>query len=352
VRSIALILAAPSSMEDLLEPPLSTQVAPKSRRRGITSRSWRFNRILVPVDFSRPSLNAISYALAVSRQFGGDLRVLHVVDTTQFPPPTLLTLPLLPQSELERRLTRQLQAVVLKYGTDGDVSALPLRTGTAYEEICAAARELKAELIVIATHGYTGYKHLFLGSTAERVVQHSPCPVLVVRPHVRHWNGAKDTRTRRRFRPTKILVPTDFSGCSQAAFDCGVRLARNFKAELCLVHVINPHAYPFGDKYAALDPAELMQETEGAAQKQMRSMAAKAKARYSVRVIHGSPAVEICNVADEDVDLIVIATHGRTGLGHVLIGSVAEHVVRYAHCPVLVIPSRPDPKSPKECDQT
>jgi nucleotide-binding universal stress UspA family protein len=69
-------------------------------------------------------------------------------------------------------------------------------------------------------------------------------------------------------------------------------------------------------------------------------MAARAKTAYSVQVIHGSPAAEICNAANEDVDLIVISTHGRTGIGHILIGSIAEHVVRQAHCPVLVIPAR------------
>ena len=109
--------------------------------------------------------------------------------------------------------------------------------------------------------------------------------------------------------------------------------------------MITPHAFPFGDKYTALDPAQLLQEMEDAAQKRMRSMAARAKARYSVRLIHGSPAVEICNAANEDADLIVISTHGRTGLGHILIGSVAEHVVRHAHCPVLVIPVSPKLKS-------
>jgi universal stress protein A len=192
---------------------------------------------------------------------------------------------------------------------------------------------------------------MFLGSTAERVVQHSPCPVLVVRQPISRSNGAVDLRTRTGFELTTILVPTDFSKCSQAAFEYGLQLARDFNAELRLVHVINPHAYPFGDLYAALDPAQLLRETEYAAQKQMRLMAAKAKARYLVRVLHGSPAIEICNAANEDVDLVVISTHGRTGLGHILIGSVAEHVVRYAHCPVLVIPSRPSLKSRKERNQ-
>ena len=146
-------------------------------------------------------------------------------------------------------------------------------------------------------------------------------------------------------------MPTDFSECSRVGFNYALQLARDFKAELRLVHVINPHWYPFGDKYAALDAARLMNEAAGAAHKQMRSMAARANVRYSVQVIHGSPAARICNAAKEDTDLIVICTHGRTGPGHLLIGSVAEHVVRYAHCPVLVIPAgkfRTRPNSPTQ----
>jgi nucleotide-binding universal stress UspA family protein len=235
---------------------------------------------------------------------------------------------------------KRLSAIALKYRTDGKMSALDPRTGTAYEETCATAREIKADLIVIATHGYTGYKHMFFGSTAERVVQHSACPVLVVRLHARHWNGAGDARTRTGFRLAKILIPTDFSNCSKTAFTYASVLARDFRAELRLVHVINPHWYPFGDKYAALDAAQLMEEASRAARKQMCSIAATSNVRYSVRVIHGSPAIEICHAANEDVDLIVISTHGRTGIGHVLIGSTAEHVVRHARCPVLVIPAR------------
>ena len=134
----------------------------------------------------------------------------------------------------------------MKYRTDANVAALEPRIGITYEEICAAARELKADLIVLATHGYTGYKRVFLGSTAERVVQHSPCPVLVVRHHLNRWNEAGDLRSRTGFELTKILVPIDFSKYSKTAFKYGLQLTRDFDAELRLVHVINPHAYPFG----------------------------------------------------------------------------------------------------------
>ena len=325
-------------MKYLLDPPTVTPAVPKSPRSR--PRSPRFEQILVPIDFSPPSLKAIPYALAISRQFRANVHLLHISDVTQQPPPTLLTLPVVPQSEWNRRLMNRLQALAKRYRTDGDISALEPRIGTAYEEICFVARELKADLIVLATHGYTGYKRMFLGSTAEKIVQHSPCPVLVVRDHPNRGNGGVDLRTGTGFGLGKILVPTDFSECSLMAFEYALQLARDFNAELRLVHVINPHAYPFGDEYVALDAAQLMRETEYAKQKQMRSMVTKARTRYSVRVVHGSPAVEICNAANEDADLIVISTHGRTGLGHLLIGSVAEHVVRQAHCPVLVIPAR------------
>ena len=337
-------------MKDLVDPPVTTGKT-KPQRRKAAFGPQRFNRILVPIDFSRYSLKAIPYALAISRQFGADVHLLHITDVAQQPPPTLLTLPLVPQSEWDRRLMKRLAALVVKYRTDGKVAALEPRIGTAYEEICAVAQEIKADLIVIATHGTTGYKRLLLGSVAERVVRHSPCPVLVVRQHLVRGNGAAHLRTRTGFELARILVPTDFSDCSELAFQYAHQLAREFDAELRLVHVINPHAFPFGDKYTALDPAQLLRETDAAAQKQMRSIGSKAGARYSVRVIHGSPAVEICHDANDDADLIVISTHGRTGLGHLLIGSVAEHVVRYAHCPVLVIPSRLTLQSVKEPNQ-
>ena len=244
-------------MKSLLDAPIPTQRMPKPRHGNSSSRARRFSRILLPIDFSGPSLKAIPYALAISRQFGAEVHLLHVTDVAQQPPPTLLTLPLVPQSEWNRRFMKRLQALARKYRTNGNVSALEPRTGTAYEEICAAARELKADLIVIATHGYTGYERAFLGSTAERVVQHSRCPVLVVRQHISRWNGAADPRTSTGFRLRSILAPTDFSECSRAGFDYAVQLARDFKAELQLVHVINPHLYPFGDKYAALDPVQI-----------------------------------------------------------------------------------------------
>jgi len=112
-----------------LDRPIPAQVSRKPRSYIRTSRPLRFNRILVPIDFSRPSLKAIPYALAVSRQFAADVHLLHVVDTSQLPPPTLMTLPLVPQVEWNRRFMKRLRAIALKYRTAGNVSVLSPREG-------------------------------------------------------------------------------------------------------------------------------------------------------------------------------------------------------------------------------
>jgi nucleotide-binding universal stress UspA family protein len=302
------------------------------RQSIVKPRPIRVRRILVTTDFSRPSLAAIPYALAVARHFDAQLHLLHVVDTAQFSSKSLL-LPLISPAELSRPLLNRLRGIALKFSQDGEIHVMKPREGRVYNEICESARKLRTGLIVIATHGFTGFQHAWLGSTAERVVQHSPCPVLVVRQRSHRLRKGK-------IRLRRILVPLDFSDCSQVAFDCGARLAREFHSELLLVHVIDPMCYPLGDEYGGVHSARLMEEERASAESEMNKLARNEKARCSVRIAEGSPAREICQLAKRDVDLIIAPTHGRTGLGHVLIGSVAERVVRHANCPVLVIPVR------------
>ena len=297
-------------------------------------------RILVPIDFSRESLKSIPYALAISRQFGADVHLLHVLDTSQYLSPSLMSLTAVVRAEWNERLKARLKKLASRYRTGGLLHVLEPAEGVAYKEICSAARHLGADLILVATHGYTGFRRAFLGSTAERIVQHSSCPVLIVRHRRLTWAARNGHRADTAFTLNKILVPTDLSDCAKVAFTYAVDLAREFHAQLSLVHVINPNAYPFGDEFAALHAAQLIREASRAARKKMGEMLAKTGVRYTARVEHGLPAREICAAAKRDVDLIVTSTHGRTGLGHVLIGSVAEHIVRCAHCPILVIPAR------------
>jgi nucleotide-binding universal stress UspA family protein len=137
--------------------------------------------ILVPVDFSDPSHQAFRYAARLAQHFGSEITLLHVVQRTSVAPfpevaPYLDNI----EEDLENA-ERSLQTLARQKTLKSFAVQTAVRTGLAAHEIVEAARDLDSDLIVIATHGYTGWKHLCIGSTTERVVRTAPCPVFVVR---------------------------------------------------------------------------------------------------------------------------------------------------------------------------
>jgi nucleotide-binding universal stress UspA family protein len=149
--------------------------------RTQASRKLIPNRILVPVDFSETSLEAWTYALEYAGQFGAELVLLHVVE----PAPFVSDLKNVLVAKSDQEVAQAAQLKLDEIAPSDSKLASPVkkivRIGRAYQEITDAAKQQKANLIIISTHGYTGLKHTLLGSTAERVVQHAPCPVLIVR---------------------------------------------------------------------------------------------------------------------------------------------------------------------------
>jgi universal stress protein A len=141
-----------------------------------------FEKILVPVDFSSLSKKAFQYALRLAQQFKTELALIHVLEPAV--PPTFEGLPIAPPypDAGSPGAARSLRTLISSARTAGVPKAKSLfRRGLASHEIVEAAKDLDVDLIVIATHGYTGWKHFCIGSTAERVVRAAPCPVLVVR---------------------------------------------------------------------------------------------------------------------------------------------------------------------------
>ena len=138
----------------------------------------------------------------------------------------------------------------------------------------------------------------------------------------------------------KIICPTDFSETSGKALDYALFLAKAHEAQLVLLHVVD-HLHGF-DHYEilALTPMEIAQKMEKRANQQLDELMDRIKGSVTAEkaVRNGKTSVEICEAArDTQADIIIIGSHGRTGLSHVLIGSVAETVVRHADCPVLVV---------------
>lgn len=144
--------------------------------------------------------------------------------------------------------------------------------------------------------------------------------------------------------PQKILVPVDFSDPSQHALDYAIELAQAFQARLFLLHVIEPPVvggWPGGMGMGAAY-GEVMEQMEADASRHLEDdveRGRKAGLTCAGEVLHGSPFQQIVEVADQkQMDLIVMGTHGHTGLKRFFLGSVAENVVRMAACPVLVTP--------------
>ena len=141
----------------------------------------------------------------------------------------------------------------------------------------------------------------------------------------------------------KILLPTDFSGCANFALPYAAAIARATKATIICVHVVEPVVPAVG--YTGLaEPmpiADISDQLEDSAERQLPKLAECeecAGLNLEEIIVHGDPAAEIVRVAQEQkVDLIVISSHGRTGLGRIIFGSTAEAVVRHANCPVLVV---------------
>lgn len=143
----------------------------------------RIQRILVPIDFSEHSKNALRHAIFYAKHFEAELLLIYVVEPAVYPADLSFGQVAFPNIEKELRLrgAEELDELARKQvGKRAGVRTL-VRTGKPFLEIIDAAREDRADLIIIATHGHTGVEHLLFGSTAEKVVRKARCPVLVVR---------------------------------------------------------------------------------------------------------------------------------------------------------------------------
>lgn len=157
-------------------PSANSSAAPQASAPAVSPRT-----ILVPVDFSEPAREALEYAVAFASQFRARLVVLHVVEIP-YVGSGLGEIELPPvDTEIRGSVTDHLAKVVAEHVGDRLPAETLTRSGQPWYEITEAARECDVDLIIIGTHGYTGLKHVLMGSTAERVVRHATCPVLVVR---------------------------------------------------------------------------------------------------------------------------------------------------------------------------
>ncbi len=154
----------------------------QSERANVSGgASLSLRRILVPIDFSEPSIDCLDYAERFARHFGAELVLLHVVEPTIYPADFGFGQVGVPNIEEELRKHSEQELERLSKRVQGVHARSFVRTGKPFLEIVQAAEEEKVDMIIIASHGHTGVEHILFGSTAEKVVRKAQCPVLTVR---------------------------------------------------------------------------------------------------------------------------------------------------------------------------
>jgi nucleotide-binding universal stress UspA family protein len=293
-------------------------------------------RILCPTDFSHFSERALERAIALADPGSSVITVLHVVPPLI--PPASLPFPLPPSLDVNAR-----QAALDALGRfseparkAGIETALEVREGSIAGHVVKLAETLPADVVVMGTHGLRGFERLMLGSVTEKVLRRAPCPVLTVPRRVPAGAGAG-------CRLQTILCPVDFADASSRALRIAVALARESRARLLLVHVIE--GWPEDDvrdhSHWAVPEYRRFLERDGRARLEAALGAEDRKACRAETILEaGKPYLAILRVAAERAaDLVVMGVHGGGAADFNLFGATAQHLVRQARCPVLTVRS-------------
>jgi nucleotide-binding universal stress UspA family protein len=283
--------------------------------------------ILAAIDVDKESDELLRQADALARSYNVKLSVCHVL------PEIFAVKPLFPQLHLDDALKlSELEAAVrdtlLKRmrtvtAREPSQTGIEIEQGTVHAGILRAAERIGAGAVVIG--GKVDHSGLhFLASAAEHVVRYAHCPVLVARPSP----------------AGKVLAATDFSDPSLPALDAAAAEARHRKADLTIIHATDllPVLSPFYEEFYNLPPMDLRDQMRNLWQQRLDDCVNYYQAKGGGLLRDGPAAPAILSAASElPAQLLVVGTHGRTGLSRIALGSVAETVVRAAPCSVFIV---------------
>ena len=298
-----------------------------------------FRSILVPLDGSPLAEQAVPLAASIAQRCGGKLRLIlvHELPSVPLDPLTakLFTSIELAARKSERAYLRGIQAKLREGGIR--LSSAVTLTGKAGPELAKYVRELGIDLVVMATHGRGGIRRAWLGSVADHLIRTLEVPVLLVRP------GEGEPGPERLPGMGQILVPLDGSPLAEQALDAVAALARIWDAEVTLLQVVTPvllsidAALPFPSAYDEELTASCRQQAQDYLDDLVEQMHGQGLRATGVAVVGWNAADAILDVArPERVAVVALATHGRGGLRRLVLGSVADKLVRGADVPVLV----------------
>lgn len=293
----------------------------------------KINNILFPTDFSSCAEDAFAQAAKLARSTGARLHVVSVVSNERDANGNPLGFLPLGDNELEAML--DIEPIHSNDPALGeiDVVTAQLESPTVWKPLLEYVAEQDIDLIVMGTHGRRGLDRFVMGSVTELIVRRAPCPVLTVRPETAAPGAATD-------KPS-IVVPIDFSPSSRVALEFAVQFGEIVDASLWLVHVVEHIAMP--SFYSVETVPMTVPDLIGRARRALDRMAAesiRSGMRFACTVLTGHAPSDITAFTSEvGASMIVMATHGLTGVQRWLLGSVTEQVLRTAPCPVMTLRS-------------
>ena len=291
------------------------------------------SHVLCPVDFSEFSRCALDHAIAMATWYEARLTVLHVVvnrPAVDIPPFEL--------TDVERgQILADLTAFVGQQPPDPSVDLLIREASDVRREILHQVDALKADVLVIGSHGRSGFERLLLGSVTERVIRQAACPVMVVP------RGAPDAERGGPVRFSRILCPVDFSEGSLAGLTYALGLAQEADARLTVMHALelppelNEHPMSADVNIDALHAAAKATRLQHL--RELVPESARTYCTVETMVEEGAAYRQILKVAaGQHSDLIVMGVHGRGAIDLLVFGSNTLRVTRAATCPVLAVP--------------
>jgi len=296
-----------------------------------------YDSILVPLDGSELAEAALPYAEELSARLGSNIVLIYACEPSDEKHHRMHELYLQKMLEATRR---GLKKHLPDDAKEGPQVTSALVTGNAAEQIVDYAEKENSGLIVMATHGRSGIKRWVLGSTAAKVARATKKPLVLVRA------GVARTRARTEVLLGKMLLPLDGSKQSELAVSHAEELAAQLKAEVVLLHVVAPTYFAYsipGETIEMPFTPEDMERFRDKSEHYLETVAEAMRKRgvaASTEVAIGTAADEIIRLSDEmPVDLVVMSTHGRSGISRWAFGSVADKVIHAANAPVLLIRS-------------
>ncbi|PSH03768.1 MAG: hypothetical protein CXZ00_10475 [Acidobacteria bacterium] len=281
--------------------------------------------ILCPVDFSQVSINAYEYAQSLAWHYKAKLLLLHVlycVGARDFPYDQIY-----PEKRAE--VEQELKDFV-KHHTRADIQPECIaEDGLARDRILAVAQSHAADLIVLGTHGLRGIDRLMLGSVTERILREAQCPVLAVRKRAPRVHVPSATGDSEHIRLRKILCCTDFSSHANEASEYALSLAKEYGAELTLLHVLEDIPKSTELQVATAKALKKLEEQIPEGQE---------RCKFNAMVRLGKPYQQIIQFAlESQSDMVVMGVRGHGALEMELFGSTTYRVIQLGTTPVLAV---------------